>query len=80
VLFRSGLDTTQLQILKAQLLWKLAPKLSVAFGYWYELYNISDIARNDYKVDYVLIGGTYLGALEPGYKYHVGSVRFIYSW
>jgi MtrB/PioB family decaheme-associated outer membrane protein len=78
--FTKGLDTTQLQILKAQLLWKLAPKLSVAFGYWYELYNISDIARNDYKVDYVLIGGTYLGALEPGYKYHVGSVRFIYSW
>jgi MtrB/PioB family decaheme-associated outer membrane protein len=76
----NNLDTTKLQILKAQLQWKFTPRLSVAVGYWYELYGLNDITRNNYQVDYVLIGGTYLGALEPGYKYHVGSVRFIYSW
>lgn len=77
----NNLDTTTLQTLKAEFLWKVARKLSVAFGYWYEQYNLSDITRNDYKVDFVVTGfGMYLGALEPGYKYHVGSVRFIYSW
>lgn len=77
----NNLDTTTLQILKAEFLWKAARRLSVALGYWYELYNLSDITRNDYKVDLVVTGfGMYLGALEPGYRYHVGSVRFIYSW
>lgn len=76
----NNLDTTKLQILKAQLMWKFTQRLSVAVGYWYEMYGLNDITRNNYKVDYVLIGGTYLGALEPGYRYHVGSLKFIYSW
>jgi MtrB/PioB family decaheme-associated outer membrane protein len=76
----NNLDTTKLQILKAQLLWKFTSRLSVAVAYWYEMYGLNDIARMNYQVDEVLIGGTYLGALEPGYKYHIGSVRFMYSW
>lgn len=76
----NNLDTTKLQILKAQLEWKLMPRLSIIFGYWYEQYGLSDITRDSYAVDYAVLGGTYLGALEPGYKYHVGSVRFNYSW
>jgi hypothetical protein len=77
----NNLDTTKLQTLRAQLTWKFTPRLSVGFGYWYEQYNLSDITRNDYKVDLVVTGfGMYLGALEPGYKYHVGTVKFIYSW
>ena len=77
----NNLDTTSLQTLKAEFLWKVARRLSIAFGYWYETYNLSDIVRNDARVDLVVTGfGMYLGAIEPGYKYHVGSVKFIYSW
>jgi len=79
--FVHGIDSTKLQMLKGQLLWKFTARLSIAFGYWYEQYDLDDITRNDYKVDWVVAGnGMYLGALEPGYKYHVGSVKFIYSW
>lgn len=77
----NNLDTTKLQTLKTELLWKLASRLSVALGYWYEQYDLSDIVRNNAAVDLVVTGfGMYLGALEPSYKYHVGSIRFIYSW
>jgi hypothetical protein len=31
-------------------------------------------------VDYASAGAIFLGALEPNYKYHVGSLRFIYNW
>jgi len=79
--FTDGLDTTKLQTARGQLLWKFRPNISVAFTYWYEQYDLDDITRNDYKADLVVIGnGMYLGALEPGYKYHVGSMKFIYSW
>ena len=38
-------------------------------------------SRNDLKVDMLLTGmAIYLGALEPSYKYHVGFVKFIYSF
>ncbi|MGZ4886169.1 MAG: MtrB/PioB family decaheme-associated outer membrane protein [Candidatus Aminicenantales bacterium] len=77
----NNLDTTMLQTIKTELLWKLASRLSVAFGYWYEHYDLADIVRNNAGVDFVVTGfGMYLGALEPSYKYHVGSVKFIYSW
>ncbi len=77
----NNLDSTKLQILKAQLLYKLSRRVSIAFSYWYEQYDMSDIVRNDYKVDLVVTGnGMYLGALEPGYKYSVGALKFIYSW
>jgi len=77
----NNLDSTTLQILRAQLMYKLSRRVSVAFSYWYEQYDLSDIARNDYKVDLVVTGfGMYLGGLEPGYKYHVGALKFIYSW
>ena len=76
----NNIDTTKLQTLRTQFLWKFTSKISVAFGYWYEQYNLSDIARNDSKVDFVLLGGTYLGAIEPRYKYHVGFVKFMYGW
>jgi hypothetical protein len=54
--------------------------LSMVLGYWYEQYNLQDIVRNDVAVDYASAGAIFLGALEPGYKYHVGSLKFIYSW
>ncbi len=77
----NNLDTTKLETLKTELQWKLTSRLSTVFGYWYEQYDLSDIVRNNAGVDFVVTGfGMYLGALEPGYKYHVGSVRFIYSW
>lgn len=79
--FTHGLDTTKLQTARGQFMWKFRPNISIALTYWYEQYNLDDITRNDYEVDVVVFGnGMYLGALEPGYKYHVGSVKFIYSW
>ena len=79
--FTKGLDTTKIQTARCQFLWKFMRNLSIAFSYWYEQYDLNDITRNDYKTDLVVLGnGMYLGALEPGYVYHVGSVRFIYSW
>ena len=53
---------------------------SAVFGYWYESYTLDDIVRNDVAVDYAAVGAIFLGALEPGYRYHVGSVRLVYSW
>jgi MtrB/PioB family decaheme-associated outer membrane protein len=76
----NNLDSTGLQILRSQIEWKVMPRLSIIFGYWYEQYNLKDITRDDYAVDFAVLGGTYLGALEPSYKYNVGSVRFSYSW
>ncbi len=77
----NNLDSTKLQILRAQLMYKLSRHFSAAFTYWYEQYNLNDIVRNDYKVDVVVAGnGMYLGALEPGYQYHVGALKFIYTW
>ncbi len=79
--FAKKLDTTTLQSIKAKLLWKLQPRFTMAIGYWYEQYDLEDITRNDVKVDMLLTGfGIYLGALEPAYKYHVGFVKFIYSF
>jgi len=79
--FTKGLDTTKIQTGRCQFLWKFMRNLSVAFSYWYEQYDLNDITRNDYKTDLVILGnGMYLGALEPGYVYHVGSLKFIYSW
>jgi MtrB/PioB family decaheme-associated outer membrane protein len=77
----NNVDSTKLQILRAQLQYKITRHISAAFTYWYEQYALSDIVRNDYKVDLVVAGyGMYLGALEPGYQYHVGALKFIYSW
>lgn len=77
----NNLDSTKLQILRAQLQYRITRHFSAAFTYWYEQYDMNDIVRNDYKVDLVVTGyGMYLGALEPGYQYHVGALKFIYSW
>jgi hypothetical protein len=54
--------------------------LAAVFGYWYEAYTLDDIVRNDVAVDYAAAGAIFLGALEPGYRYHVGSLRLVYSW
>ncbi len=79
--FTHGLDTTKLQTARGQFMWKFRPNISIALTYWYEQYDLDDITRNDYEVDVVVLGnGMFLGALEPGYKYHVGSLKFIYSW
>jgi MtrB/PioB family decaheme-associated outer membrane protein len=79
--FTDGIDTTRIQILRAQLEWKLRSNLSVAFGYWLERYDLDDIVRNLAQVDYIVAAsGIFLGALEPGYLYHVGTVKIIYAW
>jgi hypothetical protein len=54
--------------------------LSVVLGYWFEQYDLKDIVRNEIAVDYAAAGAIFLGALEPGYRYHVGSLKFIYSF
>lgn len=79
--FTKKIDATTLQSIRAKLLWKLQPRVAMAIGYWYEQYDLEDITRNDWKVDMLLTGmAIYLGALEPAYKYHVGYVKFIYSF
>jgi len=79
--FTKKIDATTLQSIRAKLLWKIQPRVAMAIGYWYEQYDLEDITRNDLKVDMLLTGmAIYLGALEPSYKYHVGFVKFIYSF
>jgi MtrB/PioB family decaheme-associated outer membrane protein len=79
--FTDGLDSTRIQILRAQATWRLVGNLSVAGCGWFERWDLSDIVRNDDTVDLVTAGsGMYLGALQPGYLYWVGSVKFIYTW
>ncbi len=79
--FTKKIDATTLQSVRAKLFWKLQPRVTMAIGYWYEQYDLEDITRNDLKVDMLLTGmAMYLGALEPGFKYHVGFVKFIYSF
>jgi len=79
--FTQGIDSTRIQILRAYLQWKLRSNLSVGLSYWFEQWDLDDIVRNDYAVNYVTAAsGMYMGALQPGYLYHVGSLMFIYSW
>ncbi len=78
--FDAPLDTTSWWTARASFTWKMMKNLSVILGYWYEQYDLKDIVRNDFAVDYASAGAIFLGALEPGYKYHVGSVRFLYSF
>ena len=78
--FTAPLDTTTWWTIQASFKWKVMKNLHAVLGYWYEAYDLSDIVRNDFAVNYAEAGAIYLGALEPGYKYHVGSVKFIYSW
>jgi MtrB/PioB family decaheme-associated outer membrane protein len=78
--FTRPLDTTAWWTIQSSLTWKLTKSLRAALTYWYEEYALDDIVRNDVAVDYATAGAVFLGALEPGYKYHVGSLRFIYSW
>jgi MtrB/PioB family decaheme-associated outer membrane protein len=78
--FMAPLDTTTWWTIQSSFKWKVTERLGVVFAYWYEEYGLKDIVRNDVAVDYASAGAIFLGALEPGYKYHVGSVRFIYSW
>ncbi|MGZ5514084.1 MAG: MtrB/PioB family decaheme-associated outer membrane protein [Candidatus Aminicenantales bacterium] len=78
--FIAPLDTTVWWTIQSSFKWKVTEKLFVVFGYWYEEYGLKDIVRNDIAVDYASAGAVFLGALEPGYRYHVGSVRFVYGW
>ena len=78
--FDAPLDTTTWWTVRSSFRWKVTERLGVVFAYWYEQYGLKDIVRNDVAVDYASAGAIFLGALEPGYKYHVGSVRFVYSW
>jgi MtrB/PioB family decaheme-associated outer membrane protein len=78
--FNAPLDTTTWWTIRSSFKWKVTERLGVVFAYWYEEYGLKDIVRDDVAVDYASAGAIFLGALEPGYKYHVGSVRFIYVW
>ena len=78
--FTDPLDTTAWWTVQASFKWKMMKNLFVVLGYWYEQYDLKDIVRNEIAVDYAAAGAIFLGALEPGYKYHVGSVKFLYSW
>jgi hypothetical protein len=78
--YNAPLDSTTWWTVQSSFKWKMMKNLSVVLGYWYEQYNLRDIVRNDVAVDYASAGAIFLGALEPNYKYHVGSLRFIYNW
>ncbi|HSA96302.1 MAG TPA: MtrB/PioB family decaheme-associated outer membrane protein [Acidobacteriota bacterium] len=78
--FGAPLDATTWWTTQANFKWRMSKSLSVVLSYWYEQYNLSDIVRNDAAVDYASAGAIFLGALEPGYKYHVGSLKFVYTW
>ncbi len=78
--YDAPLDTTAWWTVRSSFKWKVTKSLLAVIGYWYEAYSLDDIVRNDVAVDYAAAGAVFLGALEPGYKYHVGSVRLIYSW
>ena len=78
--YNAPLDSTTWWTLQSSFKWKLTKNLFVVLGYWFEQYDLRDIVRNDVAVDFASAGAIFLGALEPGYKYHVGSLRFIYNW
>lgn len=90
VQFANALDQTELLTLQAKLLWKMMTHFSVALGYWYEQYKLNDIVGNDPLVDSIIpvsvTGGAsamtaiYLGAIAPGYRYHVAYLNFICTW
>ncbi len=78
--YDAPLDSTTWWTVQSSFKWKMMKNLSVVLGYWYEQYNLQDIVRNDVAVDYASAGAIFLGALEPNYKYHVGSLKFVYNW
>jgi len=78
--FDKPLDTTTWKTYRTKLMWKALKNVSLLMGYYYEQYDLDDIVRNDMAVDFAPLGAIYLGALEPGYKYHVGFLKFVYSW
>jgi MtrB/PioB family decaheme-associated outer membrane protein len=78
--FTDPLDSTTWWTVQSSFKWKVTKKLFLVLSYWYELYDLKDIVRNEIAVDYAAAGAIFLGANEPGYKYHVGTVKFIYSW
>jgi len=78
--FEAPLDATDWRTLQYSLKWKMTKSLAAVLGYWYEAYTLDDIVRNDVAVDYAAAGAVFLGALEPGFRYHVGSLRLVYSW
>ncbi len=78
--FTKPLDTTTWWTIQSSFKWKMMKSLLVVLGYWYEQYDLDDITRNDVAVDYATAGAIYLGAIEPGYKYHVGYMKFVFNW
>lgn len=78
--YDAPLDATTWWTIQSSFRWKLARRVSFVLGYWYEQYDLQDIVRNDAAVDYATAGAIFLGALEPRYKYHVGSLKFVYTW
>lgn len=88
--FSDSIDGTELLSLQAKLMWKMMTHFSIALGYWYEQYKLNDIVGNDPIVDGIIPvsipGGAsastsiYLGAIAPGYRYHVAYLNFICTW
>ncbi|OGF67421.1 MAG: hypothetical protein A2Y62_15800 [Candidatus Fischerbacteria bacterium RBG_13_37_8] len=79
--FTKPLDVTTLNSAKVKLVFRHSEHFLTTIGYWYEQYDLDDIARNDTKVDMQgSSGGIFLAALEPAYKYHVGFLNFVCTW
>lgn len=88
--FTNSLDETELLSLQAKLMWKMMTHFSIALGYWYEQYKLDDIVGSDGTVDRIIPanipGGAsaatsiFLGAIAPGYRYHVAFLNFICTW
>lgn len=88
--YTQPIDMTVMLNLRAKLIWKAAKNFSVALGYWFEQYKFDDIVLTDGRVDLIvpvsITGGAsanstiFLGAVQPGYLYHVGFLEFIWGW
>jgi MtrB/PioB family decaheme-associated outer membrane protein len=71
-------DDTKLLTLNAELIWRVRGGWRLAFGGWYEDYEIQDAASTG-LTNYVP-GSFFLAAIDSDYKAHVLYVRASYSW
>jgi MtrB/PioB family decaheme-associated outer membrane protein len=88
--FTKPIDASTLQIAKASLTWKLTRMWAVCVGWWFEKYDMSDIALEQVPIDMLLVANPinssnvgqaiYLGALQPSYQYNVAFLKFMLSW
>ena len=78
--YTDPLDTTTWWTVQSSFKWKMMKSLSAVLGYWFEAVHARRHRPERDRRGLRGRGAIFLGALEPGYRYHVGSVRLVYSW